>query len=730
MKKQMHNSQLIKNAMALTAVMLSAAVFTACGGSKTEETTAVSETAATEAAAETTAVETSAEETKAEESKETQSKTDAVHTKASVSFKPVMPADGSPITFIGEPFYDGTVEDEEDAEAAVKSVIEYLGGNENTSLELVDVIDNVEGNVYYTFRQLEGDIAVYGSAVKLITDKDGQAIALSSSLTPGIDAANIKEWGVTMEEAEQVILNSYEGEDVEIVKDATETTLLPFEDDSTEFYTAWVVYTNNIYPEYDTAFLAHYVDADGEYLFALPVSEPGNADSHSGEGALLAFSGFTEGSWTGTVTGYDGQQKEITVPLLVDPETGEEYLGDLERKVMVADCATFENEEDIVLRTKDTWGDNELLIYETFLRIWDVYDSCGWPGPDGEGSPSLLLMDWVDENGDPVPNACYAGRQHGFQTFMFNRNDPDGENTDIMAHEFTHCVTGTLWTDSMYFNEYGAINEALSDICGNTIESFLGDTEDTQWIIGEHGEPLRSMSNPNEYDQPAFAWDTYYVPQAVRSTSNNDNGGVHINSSLLNLIAYRLHEAGFKDDDFLYYWINVSMGMTPKTDFSQITEILTWTLEKIGCGEYRDVLDKAIEEVSLKDLSLPDKAPEGLGRIEFNLPYADLFEEYNVTASFLNMDTGIVYTTWPIAGSDVIASTVPAGQYISFIIFEDEAEENAVAAIQTDHGWEFMNIEQIYALEDIIDELYFCSVDEGEIAQLETDTLKAIMEEE
>lgn len=64
-------------------------------------------------------------------------------------------------------------------------------------------------------------------------------------------------------------------------------------------------------------------------------------------------------------------------------------------------------------------------------------------------------------------------------------------------------------TTNLYLNEYGAINESMSDIMGNIIEMTIDD-------------------NPN----------------IAKGTDNNDNGGVHTNSSLLNVVSYKLGEAG------------------------------------------------------------------------------------------------------------------------------------------------------------------------------------------
>ena len=60
-----------------------------------------------------------------------------------------------------------------------------------------------------------------------------------------------------------------------------------------------------------------------------------------------------------------------------------------------------------------------------FIRVWDMYDSIGWKGPDGEGTPSLLLMNYVDVTGAPILNAVYASKEGGFQVFRWTRQAGD-----------------------------------------------------------------------------------------------------------------------------------------------------------------------------------------------------------------------------------------------------------------------------------------------------------------
>ena len=243
MRKMRSLRDIIRPALPVLGAFLLAAAVSGCGGKQqitdtAEETTAVMEQTAE---AESSAAETSAA---VRETPAAAPKTGGVKI-----VKPKKPSDGSPLTFIGEPFYEGKIEDSDDALDAVMSVIDLLGGDENTVLEPIVVRPNEDGVVYYTFQQLEGDVAVYAATVKLIADADGTAVALISSLVPGIEASKMQDWGVDAVQAEEIVRKETEGQGMEIVEDATERTLLPFEDDETEFYCAWVVYTNNIYKD-------------------------------------------------------------------------------------------------------------------------------------------------------------------------------------------------------------------------------------------------------------------------------------------------------------------------------------------------------------------------------------------------------------------------------------------------------------------------------------------------
>jgi thermolysin len=111
---------------------------------------------------------------------------------------------------------------------------------------------------------------------------------------------------------------------------------------------------------------------------------------------------------------------------------------------------------------------------------------------------------------------------------------------DVVAHELTHAVT-EYTCDLIYQNESGAINEALSDIMGTRVEFYYNDNPD--YLIGEDisgpglgSVALRSMADPTLMGDP----DHY----SVRYTGTQDNGGVHINSGIINKAAYLMAEGG------------------------------------------------------------------------------------------------------------------------------------------------------------------------------------------
>ena len=107
---------------------------------------------------------------------------------------------------------------------------------------------------------------------------------------------------------------------------------------------------------------------------------------------------------------------------------------------------------------------------------------------------------------------------------------------DVVGHELSHGVTEAT-SNLIYQNESGALNESFSDIMGTAIEFRTGSGN---WTIGEDITPgtngLRNMANPGEDGDPSHYLDRY--------VGSGDNGGVHINSGIINHWFYLLVNGG------------------------------------------------------------------------------------------------------------------------------------------------------------------------------------------
>lgn len=134
-------------------------------------------------------------------------------------------------------------------------------------------------------------------------------------------------------------------------------------------------------------------------------------------------------------------------------------------------------------------------------------------------------------------NTDNAGWSSTLQQMMFGDIGNYAAAVDVVGHEFTHAVINYVVGDGLghtltYYGESGALNEAYADILGNLIEGKTGD-DNGRWLIAEDSDNVvRSMSSPSSYEQPEH--------YSTRYTGTEDDGGVHTNSGIFNLAAYKM----------------------------------------------------------------------------------------------------------------------------------------------------------------------------------------------
>jgi len=176
---------------------------------------------------------------------------------------------------------------------------------------------------------------------------------------------------------------------------------------------------------------------------------------------------------------------------------------------------------------------NASITYDYYLNTFNRVSY------NGRGSNITSFINVPDENGQDMDNAFWDGKYiyygNGAREFR-----PLALSLDVAAHEISHGVV-TSTADLEYFGESGAMNEAFADIFAVLI------TRD-DWEIGEDivnpgtfpGGALRNLADPHNggtrLGQPG--WQPKHLNEAFRG--REDNGGVHINSGIINH-AFYLH---------------------------------------------------------------------------------------------------------------------------------------------------------------------------------------------
>ena len=177
------------------------------------------------------------------------------------------------------------------------------------------------------------------------------------------------------------------------------------------------------------------------------------------------------------------------------------------------------------------------LAYDYAGDVYNFYlNNHGRDSLDGAGMQFISTVRYCDPTAAcPYVNAFWNGDQMVYGQ-GFSAAD------DVVGHEMTHTVTD-FESHLFYYMQSGAINESLSDIWGEFIDLTNGrgnDSPSVRWLMGEDvpGGAIRSMSNPPAYNDPDRIGSSNFW------CDPRDNGGVHINSGVLNKATYLMTDGG------------------------------------------------------------------------------------------------------------------------------------------------------------------------------------------
>ncbi|SDQ13037.1 M4 family metallopeptidase [Quadrisphaera sp. DSM 44207] len=177
---------------------------------------------------------------------------------------------------------------------------------------------------------------------------------------------------------------------------------------------------------------------------------------------------------------------------------------------------------------------------------------------DGLGATWRMLReaferDSLDDAGRPLPATVHYGQRYDNAFWDGERmvfGDGDGRvfgrftaSVSVIGHELGHGVV-QYTADLAYRDQAGALNEHVADVLGVLVEQHALDqsAEEASWLVGAglfqpgiRGVALRSMAAPGTaYDDPLLGRDPQPAHWRDYVVTDEDDGGVHINSGIPN----------------------------------------------------------------------------------------------------------------------------------------------------------------------------------------------------
>lgn len=241
-------------------------------------------------------------------------------------------------------------------------------------------------------------------------------------------------------------------------------------------------------------------------------------------------------------------------------------------------------DDSAVNEAYDGLGHTDALFREVYSRA--SMDDCNLP-----------LLATVHYGRD-YDNAFWDSRQLVF-------GDGDGQifrgftgSLSVIGHELTHGVT-QFTANLVYRGQSGALNESVSDVFGALVEQYAAQqsVEDASWLIGEglftdqvEGNALRSLSAPGTaYDDDVLGRDPQPATMAGYVATEDDNGGVHLNSGIPNhafyLAAAELGGYAWERAGQIWYDTITSETLSAQSDFARFASATLDTAEaRFGPG--------------------------------------------------------------------------------------------------------------------------------------------------
>jgi Zn-dependent metalloprotease len=169
----------------------------------------------------------------------------------------------------------------------------------------------------------------------------------------------------------------------------------------------------------------------------------------------------------------------------------------------------------------------------------------------------VMSRNSIDDRGQRLDASVHYGRRYD-NAFWNGRQMVFGDGDGRLFQGFTSCLEvighelshGVVEGEAalVYSDQPGALNESFADVLGVLVKQWKlrQDASEASWLVGEglfaqgvKGVALRSMKAPGTaYDDPRLGKDPQPAGMKDYLHTDEDNGGVHVNSGIPNHAFY------------------------------------------------------------------------------------------------------------------------------------------------------------------------------------------------
>lgn len=247
---------------------------------------------------------------------------------------------------------------------------------------------------------------------------------------------------------------------------------------------------------------------------------------------------------------------------------------------------------------------NASVVYDYFRTTF------GRQSINGTKGTIRSYVNMPDDDGSSLENAFWNG-----DAMFYGNGGPTirslAQALDIAGHEITHGIIQHT-ANLEYENEPGALNESFADIFGAMIDR-------NDWKMGEDvvlpaafpSGALRDLSNPHNggtsLKDEGWQPDTY----SERYTGAQDNGGVHINSGIVNRAFFLFATQVGKEMAEQVYYAALSNYITRSSRFVDARLAVVRAAREKGGESVAKAAESAFETVGIR-VGAPTAPPKDL----------------------------------------------------------------------------------------------------------------------